>query len=271
MPSITPITAENASSITSTNTSTNGSTCIVLVINLKRSTDRRKHMEAAMQQAGIQAYRFIEAVDGQTLPASTHIDACTKRPLSKGELGCALSNLKCYEALVNSTASSALILEDDTLLHKDLPTIMASIDRFPKDWTLIHASIEVAKPGIVSKLNHPRHVWGTYHIGVATRKHISSFGYFISKHKAQQLLQSMPPFHAPIDNLLFNPPLQWGLYNFYCLRPAVIGLRAVESTITDRKKTSIPKALRLYLAIKYRIYNLTLYPLRCLLPMQKPY
>ena len=114
--------------------------CLVLVINLKRSLDRKAHIIDELERVGIQAYTFIDAIDGLELEDKDLEQYTITRPRkSKTEVACSLSHVQCYKALVASQADAAFILEDDVVLNKSLAGIIKHIDRFPAGWTLVQA------------------------------------------------------------------------------------------------------------------------------------
>ena len=94
-----------------------------LVINLRRSTDRRERMSKYLAQfSDFLDVEFVEAVDGKMLSESEKRDSLSisarkKREKglawSNGEIGCALSHRKCMEMVVGQHIETALILEDD--------------------------------------------------------------------------------------------------------------------------------------------------------------
>ena len=98
----------------------------VFVINLKRSEDRRARVQEALGSLSL-TYEFIEAVDGNDL--SEHevaeiregfddprkIDS-TRGPVSRGEIGCAISHLKAYKRIVKDNLDYACIMEDDVVI-----------------------------------------------------------------------------------------------------------------------------------------------------------
>ena len=82
------------------------------VISLERSTERRAHIEA--QVRGID-HEFVQAVDGRTLDRSEWPDW-----LPLGLVGCGLSHLNAYRAILRS-GGPGLVLEDDAILPDRLP------------------------------------------------------------------------------------------------------------------------------------------------------
>lgn len=108
----------------------------IFVINLKRSTERRKHMEKQLKRLGLD-YEFVEAVDGRALSDEalrgvSDLDNYMKHPTwesrGKGLIGCALSHRNVYEEIVKRQIPRALILEDDTFIKKEMGELLEKID-----------------------------------------------------------------------------------------------------------------------------------------------
>ena len=253
--------------------------CLVLVISLVRATERRTYITQALKKMGIENYTLVDAVDAQTLSKEEknryYRPLYGLKRLSASEIACAASHKRCYELLAQSNAQAALILEDDAKLHADLPKIIQHIDRFPNNWTLVYACKDTVRPEKWPiTLHRPKQVTNHYALGIAVRKYTGSYGYFISKPKAVQLRDTLFPITKPIDNTLFSQRLtSWGLYNFYCLRPALIDVSIwdAQNYLGDRKRTIIPLWLQIYLGIKYFIYNFTLYQVRRFVPTKNPF
>jgi glycosyl transferase family 25 len=100
------------------------------VINLARSTDRRAHITAELQKAGLD-YEIMTAVDGRDLdlsdraiidPAFTYM--CQ---LLQGTAGAALSHLNAYRKIVADGLDVALVLEDDVILPADLSSLADAV------------------------------------------------------------------------------------------------------------------------------------------------
>jgi len=84
------------------------------IINLEQARDRRVYMEA--QVDGLE-HEFIEAVDSRTLQREDWPEQ-----MSLGAVGCALSHLKAYRAIVRD-GRTGIVLEDDAILPATLPDI----------------------------------------------------------------------------------------------------------------------------------------------------
>ena len=97
------------------------------VISLARSSDRRTAISVALAGISID-FEFIDAVDAR-MPFPPDllaridrkgIQSRLGRTMSNGEIACAFSHSRAYDAFLNSTASYALILEDDAILTREL-------------------------------------------------------------------------------------------------------------------------------------------------------
>lgn len=88
----------------------------VYVINLKRSTERRKNIEAQLKRLGVQ-YEIIEAVDGRNMSEEefNHIVSLPEE-FTKSQAGCQLSHNKVYTRMQENRDDIALVLEDDVLI-----------------------------------------------------------------------------------------------------------------------------------------------------------
>lgn len=99
------------------------------VINLKNSTDRRRHMENLLAPYNdFLDARFIEAVDCRGLPdwrlnEIWNQEATYKnygRYMKGGEIGVSLSNRKCYGEMIKNNDEMALFFEDDVAFKDDV-------------------------------------------------------------------------------------------------------------------------------------------------------
>lgn len=90
----------------------------IYVINMKKSLDRKKHIEKILKNYN---YSFIEAIDGKNLDKNLieNILENTTRPMSLGEIGLFLSEKKLFETFLKSNNNYCLILEDDVSLHQN--------------------------------------------------------------------------------------------------------------------------------------------------------
>lgn len=105
----------------------------IFLINLDSDKNRLNFMDLQFKKFGL-TYRRIQAINGKKfieefgLSSSKYIKDISdrlnglSRPLSLGEIGCALSHNKCYEIIEAENIDYALILEDDVVLSDSFLT-----------------------------------------------------------------------------------------------------------------------------------------------------
>jgi len=93
------------------------------VISLTSEHERRAYISSSLIEKNIN-FSFIEAIDfrnksdeelKKNQPKNT---TSIKRDLTKGEVGCALSHIKCYQSIINEDYDYSLIIEDDAEIEK---------------------------------------------------------------------------------------------------------------------------------------------------------
>lgn len=104
------------------------------VVNLKRSLDRRKYMQALLKDFPY-PWEFFEAVDGREIKNLSEVYNETKaihfsgKALTRGEVGCALSHLDIYKKMIDENIDKALILEDDIILEKKFLELITVLNK----------------------------------------------------------------------------------------------------------------------------------------------
>jgi len=100
------------------------------VVNLAESTDRRGRIQVQLDRIGLQA-EFFPAVRGKSLNATelaAHYDGSIFfRPLSPGEIGCALSHVFIYKEIIERNYDFCLVLEDDIVINNQILKIIDAI------------------------------------------------------------------------------------------------------------------------------------------------
>lgn len=117
----------------------------VYLINLDRNADR---LESASRQLGAQGIDFerFPAVDGSALTdedlkrvmARFHARMARHNPLTKGELGCALSHAAIWRKMIEGQIPVALVLEDDVQLS----------DKFRRALARVTETMDVGRPQV---------------------------------------------------------------------------------------------------------------------------
>ena len=113
------------------------------VINLERSPQRLQRIKSQLDDQRV-AFSRLLAVDGVELLDSDVTglysfddpDAHYKQ-LNKGEIGCYLSHINAWQAIVDQQLDYAIILEDDVKLTGDINKLFDVVNQMPKDWDYI--------------------------------------------------------------------------------------------------------------------------------------
>ena len=111
-------------------------------INLDKDTDRKEKMEAQLERLGF-SYERILGIKGKDGVSKEDYDESFSikengKPLTYGEIGCALSHRRAYEIIVERNLPVALILEDDAVLPESFNKIIAKeVARNHNRWEML--------------------------------------------------------------------------------------------------------------------------------------
>ena len=127
------------------------------VINLERSPLRYQRIKSQLEAQKIDFSR-LAAVDGAQL-SSERIDNLYQytdpnayyKQLNKGEVGCYLSHVNAWHAIVEKNLDFAIVLEDDVNLIGDLSGVIAVVEALPDDWDYLKLAEHSRKRRVVSR------------------------------------------------------------------------------------------------------------------------
>lgn len=180
-----------------------------LVIHLERATERRGQV-ARISSALNMPTQIIPAVDGKLL---TSLDMNRRykpnlvRPhypfdLTRGEIGCFLSHRQCWEHIVESGKSGALIIEDDVEIDAEafaalLPLVLGA--------SALGAYVRF--PNKAGRESGPTlRALGSSKLFEPSTPGLGTVGQFVSRKAAAALLAATETFDRPIDAFL---QLRW--------------------------------------------------------------
>lgn len=183
------------------------SQCPCFVVNLATATQRREAMTNLLARHEITP-RWFDAVDGRVMSAdelpkhfAADIAAQVYGPMSRSEIGCALSHLGIYRLMVEQGIASAVIFEDDIDLAPDVATLLDQGTGLP--------SIFSANDPAMVQLTHVRR---GYRFGARkidryeiVRPHGGVWltsGYFITLAAARRILEGAYPVRTVADHWL---------------------------------------------------------------------
>ena len=121
----------------------------VFLISLEKSTDRHQRLQSILDGLDYDIFWGVNGseLDLNELELSGKLDnngryKQNKPPLSDGEVGCALSHLGVYQAILDRNLKNALVLEDDLIVDYSNPELPASLEQsfseLPHDWDLLY-------------------------------------------------------------------------------------------------------------------------------------
>lgn len=111
------------------------------VINLQSSINRRESMSCELLNIPSLQAEFFPATDGR-LMSEQEIENCFSqeeaykhygRQLMRGEIGCTLSHLRCFQEIARRGIPSVLILEDDVILGDVINKDFNKLEKFLAD------------------------------------------------------------------------------------------------------------------------------------------
>jgi glycosyl transferase family 25 len=195
------------------------------VVSLVTATQRRESMQRLLAQHGI-APQWFDAVDGRAMSAddmrehfAADIAARVYGPMSRSEIGCALSHLGVYRRMVDQNVPCAVVLEDDALLAEDFPCLL-------DDKAGLASACRVAEP-IMVQLTHVErgyrfgaHTIGTRAIVLPHGGVWLTSGYFITLAAAKQMVEHAYPVCTVADHWRYFE--QAGLVRLYALTPNAV-------------------------------------------------
>jgi glycosyl transferase, family 25 len=174
----------------------------VWLINLDRSTGRRKTMEARLAKLGLPYTRFA-GVDGRAewarLVKRVDVPAFRRnvgREILPGEIGCYTSHLKVWQALLDSPHDVALVLEDDVVFHDDFLDALDLVLAEQDSWDIVKLNMVRAKQPVLWQNLSP------YRLNAYLGAFTGLGAYLITRDFARAQLPAMYPVRRPIDHAL---------------------------------------------------------------------
>jgi glycosyl transferase family 25 len=212
----------------------------IWIISLPRSVERRAIMADHMNSLGF-PYEFVDAVDGSKLSAEELAALYSReeafrlldRPLTHGEIGCALSHLELCRRLIDSGLEEAIVLEDDARLEPALREVMERRHLLPEGWDLIH--LHIGNPAALPLVS----IWGKRSLG-GSHKSVrfttpvdGSYAYLLRRSGAEKILKQGYPVRLPADHYTGGNRRSNMHLNLYGIDPPVASARRLESTMPE--------------------------------------
>lgn len=175
----------------------------LVIINLKRSTDRRRKMEDQLKSVSL-PFEFFPAIDGRLGEHRTfnHYseEFCIRkwrRPLTPGEVGCFASHYLLWQRCVEQNLP-LLILEDDVVIGRGFESAVRAAHQIVNSIGYVRLSgIRVSESRA-----YPMSVCAPWSVVRFLRGPLGSQCYAISPIAAGTLLRHADQWDQPVDNYM---------------------------------------------------------------------
>ena len=174
----------------------------IFVINMPKSKERWEYVKSQIEKLGCVCARS-DGIDVSAL-GKKELDkyySCEKnrktypKPLTKGEIGCHIAHIKCWEKIVSEDLDFAVILEDDIFIDGKFPRAIDFIKEHFNKWDFIRLQVETKK-----RLLYNKDDFGEFSICEFIRISGGLWGYALNKKTAQTLLSNILPFGITADS-----------------------------------------------------------------------
>ena len=185
-------------------------------------SDRRAFISRELGRLGLD-FEFLDAVRGKDFYEERELYDRDKalrielRDMTPGELGCALSHQKAYDAIRARGLPYALVMEDDAMVSPDLPEVLRRLEGLirPNDLIQLERCDVYSRKGMVALYKDYRIVKPKM---IKYGSMCQSAGYIITREAAEKIRAINRPVFIPADS--------WGQYRH------MINFRGIVPTLT---------------------------------------
>lgn len=179
-------------------------------INLEKDLEKRADI-ITLSENLFKDYEIINAINGNALTKVELNEVYSEkktleyfnRPLTKGEVGCALSHIKIYKKILNQELPFALICEDDILFSEDLDEVINKCLNLD-NWDCImlgHFRGEDKFIETTASFWHSKNIVNDYKLVRFAEKSYGAHGYLLSKEGAKKLIKATSiKIDRPLDH-----------------------------------------------------------------------
>ncbi|WP_253694931.1 MULTISPECIES: glycosyltransferase family 25 protein [unclassified Treponema] len=195
------------------------------MLNLEHNIERKKYMQELLKDLPID-YEFFPAVYGRNIKNIDEIynsqlsQKITKRQLSLGEIGCALSHKAIYKKMIDEDISQALILEDDIAILPNFFEVYTAISQINVGNKVVLLGTTAKKP--MKKL-WKKKLFNNYSMYLVLNSYGGTYGYVIGLDAAKKIYYSNEKVFTVADN--------WKYYRrfsqIWLISPSIVGVNEV--------------------------------------------
>lgn len=227
------------------------------VINLARSADRRKHMQAELEKTLIE-YEMVEAVDGRTLDFSDPATNATVVPailacklLLPNQIANALSHLRVYQQILAAGHDHAIVLEDDVVLPADLGLLADALAEQLTEAEVALLNFDSREPCRLTPAGSVRLPSSrSLMLPIDINQPVSGAAYIITRKACERLTEQMLPVRARVDDWAqrFNEGM---LDRVRCVVPLAVTKSPLFGSTIERHRPRSMTALTLSLLTRH--------------------
>jgi GR25 family glycosyltransferase involved in LPS biosynthesis len=186
----------------------------VLFISMEKSVERRQSAIQVLDELGL-THQWIKACDGRELSIAelkqvydpTGTLTIHTEPLRRGEIGCYLSHLECYRAIVDQDIPYAVIMEDDMRPNANLIKVLHALE-LPEDWGTVnlfpHWRWFSGRAFMLENTYYRKPLFDSHYVSKYFDWANCAAMYLISQEYAREMLSYLLPIRLPVDRMLFD-------------------------------------------------------------------
>ncbi|GAB6262757.1 glycosyltransferase family 25 protein [Photobacterium sp. 53610] len=210
------------------------------VVSLKRSTERRAHMQALLTHAGI-SFEFFDAIDGTEALHFLHCDKAApeltfKRKgyhLIPAEIACYASHFALWEKCVELNEPIVILEDNVKLLTEDLHSLLKDLSHRVEQCGYIKMSAH--QP---NQYKAAFKIEGIYSLGFYCKGTCGTSAYIISPQAAKQFILHAQYFIEPVDDYM-EKPWRHGVKAYHVF-PSAFERSQTKTVIGTRRKQKQP-------------------------------
>ena len=174
----------------------------IFVINMPGSKERWEYVKTQLD--GFKAdYERVEGIDVSKL-SEGELDKYYSysknrktypKPLTRGEIGCHMAHIKCWEEALRRNLDFAVVLEDDISIDDRFPEALKFLESHPSGWDFIRLQAETKPRRLYFKED-----FGSFSIYEYIRHSGCMWGYALNSKAAKTLVESLLPFGMTADS-----------------------------------------------------------------------
>lgn len=174
----------------------------IWLISLSTATERRHRMQSQLMHLGLQ-YQIFDAVNGKSREAellnNVNKNAYEKNmgsQLLPGKMGVYASHIGVWQQFLESSWSTALILEDDVVFHSDFKHAISTAMSVKDQWDVIRFNC------IRAKLPVTQFTAAQYRVNAYVGPFTGNAAYLITRETVEKILPNIWPQTRALDHEL---------------------------------------------------------------------